>query len=305
MRLTPSGPGPPGTTLSGTVNTDGNGDFVNASMLRGDFDAGTDLGAAGGYVDIDLVSGVATIYVSALELGFPTDYRVYVASVYGTWTRRTTPPVLDIDYDGIADDIDNCQAVYNPGQADTDKDGIGDLCEPDQDEDGINDDDDNCPTVSNPDQADINVDGFGDVCVSPDVVIPKGSDVGENVIIEEGVLLQKDSAIGDDTTIGENVSVGKGSSIGESTDISADTSLSKETEVGSQVIIGDGVLIAKGVVIGNGVIIGDNVVIRKDTIIGDGVMVGSGVLIEQNVTILDGANIDPDTTVPAGSTFPP
>lgn len=37
------------------------------------------------------------------------------------------PP--DFDKDAIADDADNCAAVYNPDQADTDKDGTGNICD--------------------------------------------------------------------------------------------------------------------------------------------------------------------------------
>ena len=38
--------------------------------------------------------------------------------------------ILDMDEDGILDDSDNCIEDYNPNQADTDEDGIGDLCDP-------------------------------------------------------------------------------------------------------------------------------------------------------------------------------
>ena len=40
-----------------------------------------------------------------------------------------TPPPNDRDSDGIPDNEDNCPDDYNPGQEDTDGDGIGDACE--------------------------------------------------------------------------------------------------------------------------------------------------------------------------------
>ena len=57
----------------------------------------------------------------------------------------------DIDNDLIANRIDNCPTVFNPGQEDADKDGKGDAC-------------DNCPLTFNPGQEDMDSDGIGDVC---------------------------------------------------------------------------------------------------------------------------------------------
>ncbi|WP_437741150.1 kelch repeat-containing protein [Sorangium sp. So ce1504] len=76
---------------------------------------------------------------------------------------------LDTDEDGIADSEDNCPAVPNTLQANTDGslsagDLLGDACDDDDDADGVADTADNCPLVANPDQADVNGDGVGDAC---------------------------------------------------------------------------------------------------------------------------------------------
>ncbi len=70
----------------------------------------------------------------------------------------------DGDGDGVLDVSDNCPDTPNPEQADTDGDGTGDACDPDDDEDGVVDELDNCPFSVNPEQGDADGDGAGDVC---------------------------------------------------------------------------------------------------------------------------------------------
>lgn len=69
----------------------------------------------------------------------------------------------DTDTDGIADTIDNCPAVSNADQNDSNNNNIGDLCD-DIDFDYIINTKDNCPDDANPNQSDVDGDGIGDVC---------------------------------------------------------------------------------------------------------------------------------------------
>ncbi len=84
--------------------------------------------------------------------------------IFVSCTKDEEPVLPDTDKDGIIDEEDNCPLVSNPDQADSDGDGVGDVCENDADGDGVVDDEDNCPMVANPDQADADGDGVGDVC---------------------------------------------------------------------------------------------------------------------------------------------
>jgi hypothetical protein len=56
----------------------------------------------------------------------------------------------DGDSDGVADGQDNCPAVANADQLDTDGDGDGNACDGDDDGDGRFDEDDACPLLANP-----------------------------------------------------------------------------------------------------------------------------------------------------------
>jgi hypothetical protein len=64
--------------------------------------------------------------------------------------------IYDYDCDSILNEEDNCINDYNPGQANIDADGLGDVCDPcindpdnDADSDSICGDIDNCPNTPN------------------------------------------------------------------------------------------------------------------------------------------------------------
>jgi hypothetical protein len=83
----------------------------------------------------------------------------------------------DLDRDGVPDRGDDCRGTANPGQADSDLDGLGNACDGDDDGDGVPDASDDCPLAANPDQVDADQDSLGDACdVCPDDADPDQRD---------------------------------------------------------------------------------------------------------------------------------
>jgi hypothetical protein len=142
-------------------------------------------------LSVDLVAqiiaaGCAGSTCSAITAGLAAD-RIYLGRVSVTWhggpvgvQARNNPGLgaptvfdveglpsfLDPDGDGWDDPLDNCPSVFNPDQADLDRDRIGDVCNDALDADGdeLRDTRDNCPSIANPAQENRDHDLTGDVC---------------------------------------------------------------------------------------------------------------------------------------------
>jgi hypothetical protein len=100
------------------------------------------------------------------------------------------PGETDSDGDGVFDNVDNCPAVQNADQTNTDGDAEGNACDADDDNDNVsdtdeatngtdplladtdsdntNDDTDNCPLTANENQTDTDEDGDGNACDADD-----------------------------------------------------------------------------------------------------------------------------------------
>ncbi len=123
-----------------------------------------------------------------------------------TWlaAQRTD---CDRDDDGAPDDRDNCPAVANAAQEDSDGDGAGDACddEDDLDGDGVDNAADNCPFAANPEQEDADRDGLGDPCDPTDDA--PASDLDRDGVLNESdncpLLANRDQADTDGDGLGD------------------------------------------------------------------------------------------------------
>jgi VWFA-related protein len=125
-----------------------------------------------------LVTPISVMLPSAANNKSLVQVRIMTTNAVGNdeWVGVDDITVTGVDFfddddDGVANDVDNCPSVWNPGQENADGDSMGDACDPfpndpnnDEDGDGYGADMDNCPTAFNPGQEDADLDGIGDAC---------------------------------------------------------------------------------------------------------------------------------------------
>lgn len=111
---------------------------------------------------LDLTKTRCTIYSRTCVAGRGT--LSCTLTSYDSQVITFVDPLGDQDDDGILDSVDNCPAIANADQTDTDSDGLGDACDADDDGDEIVDIADNCPLIPNAGQEDLDGDGAGDAC---------------------------------------------------------------------------------------------------------------------------------------------
>jgi MYXO-CTERM domain-containing protein len=163
----------PGTSVKAELSLENVGDDDEFIVTVSD-DVGYDLSLS----DSRLVLGAGDKGTLELEVEVPDDAKPGTLQAISVNVRSTRDPrlstfvivrtevvaALEEDNDLIPSQSDNCPAVTNTDQADSDEDGRGDACEEDNDGDGVKDASDNCPTKSNRDQLDTDEDGRGDEC---------------------------------------------------------------------------------------------------------------------------------------------
>ena len=133
-------------------------------------------------------NGILSIHITNASLDHHFIVRIATTGFYELFLNFLVAGAVDEDSDGFGDGADNCPALPNPAQRDTDGDERGNVCDADDDNDGVSDEEeaegcalvadcdndtisdalDNCVLVSSSNQTDTDGDGMGNICDSDD-----------------------------------------------------------------------------------------------------------------------------------------
>lgn len=124
----------------GETTSSGDSGALGVAMLTTDADGEIVAGTAQFETQVDTGLGIANVVIelnaTASTWEATTDFFGLGTIATGILTL-TREVVVDVDGDGVADDVDNCTEVANPDQRDTDGDLFGNACDADLNGDGV------------------------------------------------------------------------------------------------------------------------------------------------------------------------
>lgn len=140
--------------------------------------------------------------------------------------------------------------------------------------------------------------------------VPKGTKIGENVVVLAGAELAEDVEIGHNVVIHEGTKLGMGTSIADGAIIGRQPKPAKTStlsyseplkplEVGENCSIGAGAVLYAGSTIGNNTMVADLASIRENCKIGSFSLVGRGVCVENGVVIGDYTKVQSNAYITA------
>lgn len=145
--------------------TGGDYAFVNGTSFASPYTAGVAALVLSLEPELTASEVESKLHCTARDLGTAGFDEQYGFGMVNAFDAVDNPwDATDADGDSIPDYCDNCLMEQNPDQLDTDFDGLGNACDPDDDDDTVLDESDNCQFVENLDQLNTDGDTLGDAC---------------------------------------------------------------------------------------------------------------------------------------------